>query len=147
MKIKEWKEKADKQAEESISAAAASIRALEKDESQIRIMLALITATGMKCDYEQVRYAQFRNLKNFDGITRLMEAGDELGLEIEKWATNDYPASRNRDFHFTLPSGMTYTIAAYLAQDADCELVEIKRETREEITYELRCGGKDANKT
>lgn len=88
--------------------------------------------------------ARLTDLQSFARVAPLLEALEAAGFTATQ--STDYPYNKNRDFTFEGPHGDIFYIYCYLAQDSECELVEISREPQpDKIIYEMRCKEEQEN--
>lgn len=122
-----------------------SMQAITLSQSASRLALAKeeYVAFWAACESVELEaegaYIIIHEQPNFDLAERLLEALLERGFNADDINSKDYPEARNRDFHVN-GKYQTFTIYYYLAQDAECELVEVAREPQpDKITYRLDC--------
>lgn len=78
--------------------------------------------------------------KNFKKLEEIASFLETAGIALELMVVTDNPDARMKQLRVKMPSEDNFSIYVYLAQQADCELIEVSREAQpDKITYEMRC--------
>lgn len=142
-------EEYDRYVEDNLGWQAKSIITQARNHERNRsTVLAICDAVSMAYPEADFHFtgASVSGVRNFARMAEVIQFLDDSNIvSLYKWTSYDYPESRNRDFVCMLPSGAnTFRVSLYAAEDSECKLVEVSRETVEKVKYKLLCGDENA---